>query len=83
MISEDEKPYGLPVGWEWVRLSDVINIVYGTRIVKKTANEGDYPVYGGGDITFYVDTYNRDTAIVVSRFGLSKKCTRYIKGRFF
>ena len=82
-ITEEEKPYELPEGWEWVRLSDVINIVYGTRIVKKTAKEGNYPVYGGGDITFYVDTYNRDTAIVVSRFGLSKKCTRYIKGRFF
>ena len=24
-IAEEEKPFGLPVGWEWVRLSDVTN----------------------------------------------------------
>jgi len=28
-ISEDEIPYELPNGWEWVRLSDVCNIIMG------------------------------------------------------
>lgn len=29
-ISEEEKPFDLPVGWEWVRLEDVTdNIHYG------------------------------------------------------
>lgn len=28
-ISEEEKPFELPVGWEWVRLGDFTNIIRG------------------------------------------------------
>ncbi len=28
-IGEDEKPFELPVGWEWVRLGDVVDVIRG------------------------------------------------------
>lgn len=31
-ISEDEKPFELPVGWEWVRLGDVASVKGGKRL---------------------------------------------------
>ncbi|MGY5357173.1 restriction endonuclease subunit S [Cronobacter dublinensis] len=33
-ISEDEKPFELPVGWEWVRLGDAVEVING-RAYKK------------------------------------------------
>ena len=70
-------------------LSDISDITFGTRITK--ANNSiektdiyNYPVYGGGGITFYTDTYNRDNeTIIISRFGVSPSCVRIIKDKFF
>ena len=45
--------------------------------------EGEYPVYGGGGATFTTKSYNREDAILISRFAMSKKCTRYVRGKFF
>jgi type I restriction-modification system DNA methylase subunit len=73
----------------WVKLGDVCEIQFGTRITKgkNEINKTDpnaYPVYGGGDITFYTNNYNRDEEnIVISRFGVSPKCVRIICGKFF
>jgi type I restriction-modification system DNA methylase subunit len=74
---------------KWVKLGDVINIIFGTRITKSKdeVNKdsiGAYPVYGGGDITFYTNKHNRDgETIIISRFGVSPKCVRVIKDNFF
>lgn len=70
-------------GWEIKKLGEVAEIEYGTRIVKKNEEGTIYPVYGGGGITFYSDNYNRENRMVVARFGLSPKCTRFINGKFF
>lgn len=36
-ITEDEKPYGLPKGWEWVRLGNVVDFIdYRGKTPKKT-----------------------------------------------
>lgn len=42
-----------------------------------------YYVYGGGGATFLVDDYNREDCFIVSRFAMSPKCTRFVKGKFF
>ena len=74
---------------KWIKLGDVINIIFGTRITKSKdeVNKdsiGAYPVYGGGDITFYTNKHNRDgETIIISRFGVSPKCVRVIKDNFF
>jgi len=65
------------------KLGNISNIIYGDRIVNDGIN-GQYPVYGGGDITFYSDKFNREgPCIVVSRFGISEKCVRLINDKFY
>ena len=44
---------------------------------KKQTEAGQYYVYGGGGATFTTKSYNRESAITVSRFALSKECTRF------
>lgn len=69
--------------WKYKKLEDVCNIDYGTRVVQKKDKGSKYYVYGGGGATFMVDTYNREDCFIISRFAMSQKCTRYVKGKFF
>jgi len=69
---------------EWMELSEICNISYGDRIVKKNIEPGEYDVYGGGDKTFTTKTYNREGYnIVIARFALSKKCVRILNNKFY
>jgi len=70
-------------GWEYKTLEESCNIDYGTRVVQKKDNGSTYFVYGGGGATFMIDRYNREDCFIVSRFAMSPKCTRFVKGRFF
>ena len=54
-----------------------------TRIVKKNSVGTQYPVYGGGDETFRTDQYNREDQLIISRFGMSEKCVRFVNGKFY
>ncbi|MDD5405507.1 MAG: restriction endonuclease subunit S [Sulfurovaceae bacterium] len=69
--------------WQLKKLGEVSMIDYGTRIVKKTAQGSVYPVYGGGGETFKSNDYNREDVFIISRFGMSPKCVRYVSGKFF
>ena len=66
-----------------VRLGDVCDIEYGTRITKKNTFGDKYPVYGGGGETFRSDEFNREDQYIISRFGMSPECVRYVEGKFF
>lgn len=70
-ISDDEKPFELPNGWEWSRLQDVIQISSGKNLTsRKMVQDGDVPVYGGNGITGYHDTYNvSSSTLVIGRVG--------------
>lgn len=69
---------------KWMELSEICNISYGDRIVKKNIELGEYDVYGGGDKTFTTKTYNREGYnIVIARFALSKKCVRILNNKFY
>lgn len=70
-------------GWIIRRLNDACYVDYGTRVVKKRDGGSIFPVYGGGGATFKMDTYNREDCLVVGRFAMSEKCTRFVKGKFF
>lgn len=70
-------------GIQSIGLDSVANIEYGTRIVKKNAEGIIYPVYGGGGETFRTDNYNRENRFIISRFGMSPECVRYVSGKFF
>lgn len=64
-------------------IDDSCEVEYGTRVVQKRDAGYGYPVYGGGGATFQMDIFNREDRIVVSRFGISKQCTRWVEGKFF
>ena len=53
-IKEEEKPYELPKGWEWVRLNEVFNNYDGKRIPVsediRTTMKGEYPYYGASGV---------------------------------
>ena len=70
-------------GWTYKKLGEVCNIDFGTRVVRSRDAGSIYPVYGGGGATFKMDIFNREDCMVISRFGMSEQCTRFVKGKFF
>ena len=70
--------------YELVEMKDLCKIRLGTRITKKNNIEGEIPVYGGGDITFYTSEPNRNiNTLIVSRYAMSKTCVRIIETPFY
>ncbi|MDD4855052.1 MAG: N-6 DNA methylase [Sulfuricurvum sp.] len=69
--------------WELKTLGELVEIEYGTRIVKKNEQGVIYPVYGGGGETFKANSFNRENRFIISRFGMSPQCVRYVSGAFF
>lgn len=69
--------------WQIKKLDEVCNVEYGTRVVNKRDGGSIYPVYGGGGATFFMDEYNRENCMVIARFAMSEKCTRFVSGKFF
>ncbi|WP_312584652.1 restriction endonuclease subunit S [Atlantibacter sp.] len=70
-ISEDEKPFELPKGWEWVRLGNIYEMEYGNNLPQeKRTNTGEYNVYGSNGV---VGTHNvacvNSPCIVIGRKG--------------
>ena len=60
-----EMSFKLIKDYKLYTLGDIIEIKYGKRIIKKNnsieqTEEYKYPVYGGGDISFYTNEYNRE-----------------------
>lgn len=73
----------MKAGWDTRTLGEVCNVEYGTRVVQKRDGGKGYPVYGGGGATFEMDTFNRENRMVIARFAMSEKCTRFVEGKFF
>ncbi|WPD21062.1 MAG: restriction endonuclease subunit S [Candidatus Electrothrix scaldis] len=70
-ISEEEKPFGLPEGWEWVRLQQIIQVSSGDNLTAANMNsDGEIPVFGGNGITGYHDKANvTKQTLVIGRVG--------------
>ena len=50
-IAEEEKPFGLPQGWEWVRLADVVRVLNGRAYSKpELLDAGPVPVLRVGNL---------------------------------
>jgi type I restriction enzyme M protein len=69
--------------WELKKFSDALIVEYGKRIVKQKEQGSIYPVYGGGNETFRSDKFNRENRYIISRFGMSPQCMRFVTGKFF
>lgn len=72
-IKEEVIPYELPKGWEWVRLGQICEFVYGAGLKKEdTFPNGKYPVFGSNGIIGYYDEYlTKERAIIIGRKGSS------------
>lgn len=70
-ISDEEIPYELPEGWEFVRLGSIIKISSGDGLTSANMDEnGGIPVYGGNGITGYHSNNNvSKPEIVIGRVG--------------
>ena len=66
-IAEGEKPFGLPVGWEWVRMGEVVEVFDSLRkpVTKEDRQPGPYPYYGASGIVDYVSAYIFDEPLVL------------------
>ena len=53
--------------WESIKLIDLCNVEYGTRVVRKRDGGTIFPVYGGGGATFSMDVYNRENIFYFNR----------------
>ena len=70
-LTEEEKPYELPVGWQFIRFSEVFELEYGDNLPKsKRSNTGEFPVYGSNGV---VGTHSQKSVsapcIVIGRKG--------------
>ena len=70
-IAEDEQPFALPLGWEWVRLNDLIRIGSGDGLTAaQMAPGGTIPVYGGNGVNGHHDKANvNEPTLVIGRVG--------------
>ena len=73
----------MKAGWKTVKLEEVCAVEFGERVVRKKDAGTMYPVYGGGGATFNIDRHNRESCVVISRFGMSERCVRFVEGKFF
>ncbi len=71
------------VKYDLFSLGELVNVEYGTRIVKNKDEGSIYPVYGGGGETFKSNDFNREDRLIISRFAMSPKCVRIVNGKFF
>jgi type I restriction enzyme, S subunit len=60
-ITDDEKPFGLPNGWEWLRLGNIFDIQDYLRIPvsisERQLRVGPYPYYGANGQVGFIDNY--------------------------
>jgi type I restriction-modification system DNA methylase subunit/restriction endonuclease S subunit len=66
-----------------VELGSLIDTVSGDYNTKANMNTGIYPVYGGGNISNYVNIYNRENELIINKDGMSSNCVKFERGKFF
>jgi type I restriction enzyme S subunit len=64
-------------------LGEVCKVNQGTYIKSNMKIQGEYPVYGGGNPSYFINQYNREDDIIIAKDGVSADCVRYEKNKFF
>lgn len=65
------------------KLDELIEVKSGEYIVKSEMINGVYPIYGGGDVSNYINIYNRENELVINKDGVSLNCVKLVNGKFF
>ncbi len=76
-VTEKEKPYELPLGWEWVHVASLTDV--GTGSTPETTN-GDYY---GGDIPWYTSSATNDLFAVMPDKFITEKAIRETNCKVF
>jgi hypothetical protein len=66
-----------------VELKTLIDTKSGEYLTKRNMQTGIYPVYGGGDVSNYINKYNNENKIIINKDGVSLNCVKFIYGKFF
>lgn len=64
-------------------IGDICDTESGEYIKSGDFEEGEYPVYGGGGVSKYINKKNRENTFIIAKDGVSEKCIRYVNGEFF
>ena len=64
-IAEEEKPFGLPQGWEWVRLGTVATISTGKLDANAAVTDGQFPFFTCSQTPLKIDKYSFDCPAVL------------------
>ena len=60
-ITDDDRPYTLPPGWEWERLGNLFDVQDSRRIpvnsAERAMRDGPYPYYGANGQVGFIDDY--------------------------
>jgi len=64
-IADEEKPFGLPVGWEWVRLGTLTNISTGKLDANAAVPDGQYPFFTCSNTPLSINSYSFDCEAVL------------------
>jgi type I restriction enzyme S subunit len=84
---DEEIPFEIPDGWEWVRLGMVFNLQAGKFVQAKDIHEygnSRFPCYGGNGLRGYVDCYSHDGAYpLIGRQGALCGNINFATGKFY
>ena len=64
-IADEEKPFGLPQGWEWVRLGTVATISTGKLDANAAVTDGQFPFFTCSQTPLKIDKYSFDCPAVL------------------
>ena len=64
-ISEEEKPFELPAGWEWVRLGTLTNISTGKLDANAAVTDGQYPFFTCSNTPLSIDRFSFDCSAIL------------------
>jgi len=82
-IGEDEKPFELPKGWEWVKLGNLVSIQTGRKDVNEGNENGIYPFFSCAATALKSDNYSFDCeALLLPGNGANVGLVTYYKGKF-
>ena len=70
-------------GFERKKLGEVVDIEGGDYITKINETVGEYPVYGGGAASYYINRFNREPTCVINKDGMSASCVQMVNTKFF
>jgi type I restriction enzyme S subunit len=67
-ITEDEKPFELPRGWEWVRFADLVNVLNGRAYKKEELIDAGTPVLRVGNLFTSEHWYYSDLVLEEDKY---------------